>query len=256
MKSGLVKLVKCSWTNQVHQQDNFMHCYAIICLYSTSTRIFHELFMDNYCSWTVHVQFLKILHEQIMNFSSWSVREFQVQGQFMNCSWISVHEQFMYHPWKLFMNYSSWSIHELKVHELKDHELKQLHELGHFMFKDSSWTVHELVFMNSSCTILENCSWTIVHEIFMNSKFMNSKFMNLSNFMNLAISCSRIVHELFMNKCSWTVHVPFFKIVHEQIMNLSSWTVHAPFLKIVHEIQFMNCSCTILENCSWTNHEL
>ena len=30
-----------------------------------------------------------------------------------------------------------------------------------------------------------------VHEL----KFMNSKFMNLTNFMNLAILCSWIVHE-------------------------------------------------------------
>ena len=58
------------------------------------------------------------------------------------------------------------------------------------LFMNYSWTVHE-IFMNSQ-----------VHEL----KFMNSKFMNLTNFMNLAISCSWIVHELFMNKCSWTAH--------------------------------------------------
>ena len=70
-----------------------------------------------------------------------------------------------------------------------------------------------------------NYSWTIVHELFMNSqvhelKFMNSKFMNLTNFMNLAISCSWIVHELFMNKCSWTAH-ELSRTINEQFMIIS-----------------------------------
>ena len=139
--------------------------------------------------------------------------------------------------------------------------LKQLHELGHFMFKDSSWTVHEYVFMNSSCTILEKCSWTLVHDV-----FMNSKFMNLSNFMNLAISCSRIVHELFMNKCSWTVHVPFLKIVHglqfmyrswKLFMNQSLTLVHELFMNSqVHELQFMNSKFMNLSNFLISIHEL
>ena len=55
-----------------------------------------------------------------------------------------------------------------------------------------------------------------VHEL----KLMNSKFMNLTNFMNLAISCSWIVHELFMNKCSWTAH---------ELFKNHSWTVHDHF---------------------------
>ena len=172
--------------------------------------IWPEYFM-NY-SWTiiVHVQFLKILHEL----------------QFMKCSWISssgtVHEPFM--------NKCSWTVH---VPSLKIvHELKQLHELGHFMFKDSSWTVHELVFMNSSCTILENYSWTIVHEIFtnskfMNSKFMNSKFMNFSNFMNLASVHEQFMYhpwKLFMNYSSWSIHE--FKVHERKVHELkaTSWT--------------------------------
>ena len=70
-----------------------------------------------------------------------------------------------------------------------------------------------------------NYSWTIVHELFMNSqvhelKFMNCKFMNLTNFVNLAISCSWIVHEPFMNKCSWTAH---------DLFKNHSWTVHDHF---------------------------
>ena len=64
-----------------------------------------DLFM-NY-SWTVHVPFLKIVHEQIMNYTC-----------------------------------SSWTIHELTSSWIV-HEPHQLHELGHFMFMDSSWIVHE-----------------------------------------------------------------------------------------------------------------
>ena len=55
-----------------------------------------------------------------------------------------------------------------------------------------------------------------VHEL----KFMSSKFMNITNFMNLAISCSWILHELFMNKCSWTAH---------ELFKNHSWTVHDHF---------------------------
>ena len=42
------------------------------------------------------------------------------------------------------MNYS-WT-HKFmnsQVHELQIHEPYQVHELGQFMFMDSSWTVHE-----------------------------------------------------------------------------------------------------------------
>ena len=104
----------------------------------------------------------------------------------------------------------SWTIHELFINKC-------------------SWTIPELfmyhfkkIFMNKSWT---SSSWTIVHELFMNSqvhelKFMNSKFMNLTNFMNLAISCSCIVHELFMNKCLWTAH---------ELFKNHSWTVHDHF---------------------------
>ena len=46
------------------------------------------------------------------------------------------------------MNYNSWTIHEFtsswtQIYELQVHEPHQLHELGQFMFMDSSWTVHE-----------------------------------------------------------------------------------------------------------------
>ena len=56
------------------------------------------------------------------------------------------------------MNYSwtivtsSWT----QIYELQVHEPHQLHELGHFMFMDSSWTAHEL---------FKNHSWT-VHDHF------------------------------------------------------------------------------------------
>ena len=100
---------------------------------------------------------------------------------FMNkCSW-TIPELFMFHFLKLFMN-KSWTI----VHEL--------------LMNYSSWTIHELT-----------SSWT---------QIMNSKFMNLTNFMNLAISCSWIVHELFMNMCSWTAH---------ELFKNHSWTVHDHF---------------------------
>ena len=59
-----------------------------------------------------------------------------------------------------------------------------------------------------------------VHEL----KLMNSKFMNLTNFMNLAISCSWIVHELFMNKCSWTAH---------ELFKNHSWTVYDHFTGVL-----------------------
>ena len=42
-----------------------------------------DLFM-NY-SWTVHVPFLKIVHEQIMNYSSWTIHE-------LTSSWTQIYE--------------------------------------------------------------------------------------------------------------------------------------------------------------------
>ena len=86
-----------------------------------------------------------------------------------------------------------------------------------------------------------NYSWTLVHELFMNwqvheLKFMNSKFMNLTNFMNMAISCSWIAHELFMNKCSWTAH---------ELFKNHSWTVHDHFTGVAQAylgIFAPNCS--------------
>ena len=72
-------------------------------------------------SWTVHVPFLKIVHEQIMNYGSWTIHELKVHELFMNSQ-----------------------VHELKfMIQLQVHESHQLHELGHFMFMDSSWTVNE-----------------------------------------------------------------------------------------------------------------
>ena len=102
---------------------------------------------------------MTIIGHMIITWSSWYIHEL-----FMNCSWINVHELFMNCSCTIFkncswtnhelvvhelsMNYSSWIVHELtsswtQIYELQVHEPHQLHELGHFMFMDSSWTVHE-----------------------------------------------------------------------------------------------------------------
>ena len=123
---------------------------------------------------------------------SWTIHEL-----FMNCSWINVHELFQNCSCTIFKS-CSWTNHELVVHEL-------------FM-NYSSWIVHELT-----------SSWT--------QTLMNSKFMNLTNFMNLAISCSWIVHELFMNKCSWTAH---------ELFKNHSWTVHDHFTGVVTQAEVLS----------------
>ena len=93
---------------------------------------------------------MTIIGHMIITWSSWSIHEL-----FKNCSWINVHELFQNCSCTIFKN-CSWTNHELVVHELfmnysswtktyalQVHEPHQLHELGHFMFMDSSWTVHE-----------------------------------------------------------------------------------------------------------------
>ena len=60
--------------------------------------------------------------------------------------------------------------------------------------------------------------------------------MNLTNFMNLAISCSWIVHELFMNKCSWTAH---------ELFKNHSWTVHDHFTGADEEASMTLTSMTL-----------
>ena len=70
------------------------------------------------------------------------------------------------------MNYSWTHKFMNSNYELQVHEPHQLHELGHFMFMDSSWTVNEYVFMN--------CTWT-VQEPFMNSsRTIHEQFMIIS----------------------------------------------------------------------------
>ena len=113
----------------------------------------------------------------IMN-CSWMVLE-----QFMCSSWTLIHEQFMNYPW-------TWNgqVHEVgEVHELGVHKFKFMNLWVHELV--SSWTIHELLFMNSSWT---TSSW-FVHEQF-----------------------KKMVHEQFWNS-SWT-------FIHEQFMNRSTWS--------------------------------
>ena len=76
------------------------------------------------------------------------------------------------------------------------------------------WTVHERLFMWTFQELLMNCSWTI----FFHNKFLNSSW-------TVMVNCSwtlvheptmRVFYELFMN-CSW-----MFMNVHEQF--IKSWT--------------------------------
>ena len=91
--------------------------------------------------------------------------------------------------------------------------------IGHMIITWSSWSIHEL-FMNCSCTIFLNCSWTN-HEL--------------------------VVHELFMNYSSW--------IVHELT---SSWTqtyelqVHEPHQLRVHTGQGKQGKWKVSGKCQGT----
>ena len=76
------------------------------------------------------------------------------------------------------------------------------------------WTVHEHLFMWTFQELLMNCSWTI----FFHNKFLNSSW-------TVMVNCSwtlvheptmRVFYELFMN-CSW-----MFMNVHERF--IKSWT--------------------------------
>ena len=135
--------------------------------------------------WTICELFTNYIcvHRKFLN-SSWTVM--------MNCSWTFVHEPatltFCELVCELFMNYfwvhnkflnSSWTDDELFINV--------------YLFNNNvnfSWTFVELFmnyfkFLNSSWTVMVNCSWTLVHEPTMWA-----------------------FHELFMDvhECSWKVH--------------------------------------------------
>ena len=106
-------------------------------------------------------------------------------------------------------------------------------------------------FLNSSWTVIMNCSWTFVLEQFMN--------------------CD---DELFINVCSWTSKFNFLRTVCELFMNYfwvhnkflnSSWTfIHLTntvnfsgtidelFMNFFFHSKFLNSSWTVMVNCSWT----
>ena len=130
----------------------------------------------------------------------------------MNCSWIFVLEQFMNCNDELFINFCSWT---RKFNFLRTVcELFMNYFWVHNKFLNSSWTVHERLFMWTFQELLMNCSWTI----FFHNKFLNSSW-------TVMVNCSwtlvheptmRVFYELFMN-CSW-----MFMNVHEQF--IKSWT--------------------------------
>ena len=117
----------------------------------------------------------------------------------MNCSWTFVHEPARLTFYELLVNcswtiygfiISSWTVHELMMNCMNVYLFNQQCEL----FRNCWWIIHELFlfhnkFLNSSWTVMVNCSWTLVHEPTMWA-----------------------FHELFMN-CSWT-----FMNVHEQFI--------------------------------------
>ena len=101
-------------------------------------------------SWTVHEWFLNsscAVHEHLSMNSSWTIHEHEMAKfmklvRFMN---LGVHKFEFMNLWvhELFMNYSSWIVHELLVHDLFMNNLKK-------WYMNSSWIVHEHLFMNSS----------------------------------------------------------------------------------------------------------
>ena len=155
----------------------------------------------------------------------------------------------------------------------------------HLVFTFIFIWVH-IKFLNSSWTVMMNCSWTFVLEQFMNcddelfinfwswtrkvhflrtvcelfmnyfwvhNKFLNSSwtddelFMNVYSFhQNFFVNFSGTIDELFMNYFSF-IYSKFMNCGGELFMNFSSWTNNASILWTVHEL-FMNCS--------WTVHEL
>ena len=154
------------------------------------------------------------------------------------------------------MNRSTWS--QLPPRYFKITFIYSLSR--HFVFMSIFifiWVHHK--FLNSSWTVMLNCSWTFVLEQFMN--------------------CD---DELFMNFCSWTSKFNFLRavcglfmnyfLVHNKFLN-SSWTDDELFMNvysfdqqcelfrnywwIVHELfffhnKFLNSSWTVMVNCSWT----
>ena len=118
----------------------------------------------------------------------------------------------------------------------------------HFVFTEIFifiWVHHK--FLNSSWTVMMNCSWTFVLELFIN--FVH-ELPNLT-FYEILVNCSWTifgfiisswaVHELFMNVYSFDQQCELFRnywwIVHELFFFIaSSWTVHELWWWTVHEL--------------------
>ena len=128
--------------------------------------------------------------------------------------------------------------------------------------------------MNSSWTVMMNCSWTFVLEQFMNCNdelFINfcswtrkfnflrtvcELFMNYFWVHNKFLNSSWTDDELFMNVYLCELFMNYWWIVHELFFFItSSWTVHELWWWTVHELKFMNQQCEYFMNFSWTVHE-
>ena len=87
------------------------------------------------------------------------------------------------HEWSI--GFPSWIIHEyfMKIHWLWNFHAFFLftNSVSHFLFTSSTWSIHELIFLNFMNTVLPS-----MHEFFMNYflkklwSFCKVKFMNIS----------------------------------------------------------------------------
>ena len=196
-------------------------------------QIFMNSFMRN--SWMLPWIFIK--YSWIV---SWECHE--------SCSW-----DIPQYSWTV-----SWAYYESVIHKMfmnsYFHELCHLTFMRkpwiiHDIFHESSWRIHEYLFMNDS--------WANIHSfLFMNYYFhelchltFTRKFMNISWTLLIII-----LHEYLFMKCSWTktcMNFSFMNSYFDELLfwwtvpfnvHARAWTVHV-FLMDVHE-QF-----------SWTFHE-
>ena len=139
----------------------------------------------------------------------------------MNYFW--VHNKFLNSSWtdeELFMNVYSFD----QQCELFRNYWWIVHELFFFI------TIYRIKFLNSSWTVMVNCSWTLVHESTM--RVFYELFMNCSwIFMN--------VHELHFNRTPWIESVP----VSFMRSNMPNLKLRARDIYVKTGACFITCNC-------------